>query len=291
MVTRHQLRDAGLTQAAVEHLAASRHWTTETDEVLRRAGSTRAPDDVVMLAVLDSGPGAAVSHLPAAWLWGRTGCPLRPVHVVRTSSTRRRTRLARVHKVRELPPQWTTVLRDIPVVRPELLALQLFAVCSADRAERLTDRLWSDRLLSGPSIQRFLDEFGGVQGRNGAAGLRVYLRRRGPGYVPPASGLESRFMELMQEAGIPMRRQVDSGGDRWTGRVDFRHAHRPVIVEIQSEKYHTALCDREADRSRIEQLRRDGFVVVEIQDTTVWASPAEAVQRVRDAIASATDAA
>lgn len=286
MVTRRQLREAGLTQREVEYLVRSRHWTVETDTVLRRAGSTRAPDDFVMLAVLDAGPRAATSHLTGARLFGRTGCPLRPVTVVRTSSSRRSTPLARVHKVRDLPPEWVTVLNGIPVVRPELLALQLFAVCTFGRAERLTDGLWSDRLLSGASIQRFLGEFGSVQGRNGAAGLREYLDQRGPDYIPPASGLESRFMELMDEAGVPVRRQVDSGGEHWTGRVDFRHPTRPLIVEVQSEKYHSALCDRESDVLRIKRLERDGFTVFEITDTLIWTSPAETVRRVRAALAT-----
>jgi very-short-patch-repair endonuclease len=88
----------------------------------------------------------------------------------------------------------------------------------------------------------------------------------------------------MDEAGIPMRRQVDTGGQHWTGRVDFRHPTLPLIVEIQSEKYHTALCDKEADALRIKRLELDGFAVLEITDTLVWSSPAETVRRVREAI-------
>jgi len=39
------------------------------------------------------------------------------------------------------------VLEGIPTVRPELLALQLFDVCSYGRAERLTEWLWSERVV------------------------------------------------------------------------------------------------------------------------------------------------
>jgi very-short-patch-repair endonuclease len=91
-------------------------------------------------------------------------------------------------------------------------------------------------------------------------------------------------MELMQGAGIPVRRQVDSGGDRWTGRVDFRHRWLPLVIEIQSEKYHASLSDRRADALRTAQLRTDGFVVVEISDGLVWTAPATVVDLVRRAV-------
>lgn len=39
------------------------------------------------------------------------------------------------------------MLEGIPTVRPELLALQLFDVCSYGRAERLTEWLWSERVV------------------------------------------------------------------------------------------------------------------------------------------------
>ena len=82
-----------------------------------------------------------------------------------------------------------------------------------------------------------------------------------------------------------MRRQVDSGGDtEWTGRVDLRHERLPLIVEIQSEKYHTALCDHDADRRRIAKLEADGFVVLEITDLMVWSQPGEFIDRVRAAV-------
>jgi very-short-patch-repair endonuclease len=164
-----------------------------------------------------------------------------------------------------------------------LLALQLFAVCSPQRAERLTDRLWSDRLLSGASITRFLEDLG-RRGRNGTAGLRLYLEDRGPGYVPPASGLESRVKELLDTVGIQMDRQVDSGGTNWTGRVDFRHRVQPLVLEVQSEKYHTALSDARADAARVAQLELDGFTVVQATDQLVWSDPVGFQNLVRAAL-------
>lgn len=287
VVARRQLRHPDRPSHVVRHLLRPGEWEAVTSEVVRRRGSFSSRAQSRMAAVLDAGGDAAESHLSAARAWGLSGCPDRPLHVVRTGRTRRRTRLAVVHLVRALPDAWVTRLDGVPICRPELVALQLFAVCRPGRAERLTDSLWAMRLLSGPSIRRFLAEHGAC-GRNGTAGLRAYLDARGDLYVPPASNVEGRAVDLFRSADIPMRRQVDSGSeDRWTGRVDFRHEVLPVIAEIQSERYHSALVDVVADRARIAALRSAGYLVVEITDSELFSRPRAAVERLAAAVSRA----
>lgn len=279
LVARRQVRALGYSQSATTRMwSRSPLWDPITDQVARRVGAPRTTPQALMAAVLDAGGDAILSHLCGNGWWGHRGCSLRPVTLSTTVSSRRRTSLARTHKVDRIEPHWTTVLDGVPIARPELLALQMFDVCRYERAERYTEWLWSQRLLSGASIHRFLAEMG-ERGRNGTAGLRRYLKPRGVDYVPPASGLESRAMQIFEAASLWMRRQIDSGGERWTGRVDFRHERHPLIVEIQSERYHTALVDRVADRRRRQRLEADGFVVVELTDVDVWARPAVVVSR------------
>lgn len=155
------------------------------------------------------------------------------------------------------------------------------AVTDEERGERLVERLWSMRLFSGGSLARFLDDVP-LRGVRGSAAVRRYFVARGVDYRPPDSGLESRFDQITREAGITFRRQVDTGDeDHWTGRVDFLHEHLPLVVEIQSEAHHSSLVDREADRLRLRALRRAGFTVVEITDTTVWSDPGAVITQVR----------
>src|SRR3546814_6635961 len=110
------------------------------------------------------------------------------------------------------------------------------------------------------------------RGRPGIRTMRQVLATRGLDYVPPASNLEARFEQILLQAGdAPMRRQVDIGdGDRWIGRVDFRDAELPLIVEIQSERFHASLIDKQLDATRMERLRAAGFVVLEFTDQPVW---------------------
>ena len=168
--------------------------------------------------MIDAGPGVVLSHESAARWWGLTGCALDPISVVGMSSSRRRSALVDYHRVRRLPPTWMTELDGVPVARPELVALHLFAVCRYERAERLTEALWSRRLLSGRSLRRFIADMGRC-GRNGSAGVRRYLESRPGDHVPAASGLESRTIQILDRAGITVRRQVDTGSDEaWTGQ-------------------------------------------------------------------------
>ena len=286
-ISRAQLIERGWTYGEIAWLVRSGQWERVTSTVLRRAGSPATAWREASEAVLDAGRGARLSHFSAARIWGLGGCSLRPFQAIRATSTTRVSTLASVRRVERLPDRWVTDLDGIPIVRPELLAMQLFDVCSLERASTLTDRLWSNRLLSGRSINTLLDELG-ARGRNGTAGLRAYFEPRGTHYTPPASGLEGRAMKLLDEAGIPMERQVDSGDDdRWIGRVDFRHPTLPFVLEIQSERHHSALVDKEADEARIKALEAAGFVVCEVTDDTVWSRPGQFIDQVRDGIARA----
>ncbi len=147
--------------------------------------------------------------------WGPTRTP---IHVVTTRTTSRRSQLARVHRVRELDPRWVTDLNGVLVARPELAALQLFASYRYERAERMVESMWAQRLISGCSIGLLVGDLG-RRGRNGTAGLRRFYEQRGNDYRPPDSGLESRVQQILRAAGIEVRRQVDLGGEgHWTGR-------------------------------------------------------------------------
>ena len=282
LVSREQLLDLGISSYSRRRLITNGGWVPLTKRVLRRSGSPVTARQQVLAAVFDAGPGSALSHGSSAALWGLAGFLLLPAVVARVMS-RSSTRLATVHSVRALPERWVTTLDAIPVVRPELCILQLCATVHPGRAERALDTAWSMRLLSGGSLIELLVDLG-ERGRNGVALLRQLVDARGPDYIPPASNLEGRLDRILADAGLPaMRRQIDSGSTTWTGRVDFRCSDLPLIVEVQSERYHSALVDVLADAKRIRQLERDGFEVIEVTDVDVWQRPAAVVARIRAA--------
>lgn len=260
-----------------------------TRRVLRSPGSPRTDRQRILAAVLDASPAGYASGSTGTALWGVTGYPLFPVHVARArGATGRRSTLAILHELRDLPPHHTTVLHGIPILRPERTFLELCRSEHPGRAARALDDLWRRRLLSGRSVRAVLDELA-VQGRTGVTVARRLLDERGDDYVPPASNLEARFVEVIARAGLPeMRRQVDSGGDRWVGRVDFRAVTVPLVVEVQSETYHSALGDARDDARRTTALHEAGFTVVEVTDAEVWHDAPVVVERVRRALRALT---
>ncbi len=144
---------------------------------------------------------------------------------------------------------------------------------------RQMSHLWRRRLVSAHWLRRTLDELA-AQGRNGVRVMRELLDERGDDYVPGGSNLGHRFDVVLERAGEPaMRRQVDSGGDRWIGRVDFRDEQRPLTAEGQSEMS-LGVDDKRDDEQRLSSLRAAGFEVVEVTDNQVWYHPDEVVEAV-----------
>jgi very-short-patch-repair endonuclease len=224
-----------------------------------------------MAAVLDAGPGAVLSHHSAAALWELPGFDLRDLHVTRLrTGTRRGVRLAREHRPRALLASHVTEFEGIPVTTPARTVFDLAALVHPLRVKRALETAWSHHLLNGVRMAVMLDDLG-KRGRTGTTVMRELLAERGPDYIPPDSGLEGRFHDILVRDGQrPMRRQVHLGGDSWLGRVDFVDEDVPLIVEIDSERYHSALIDRQADEEQTAALEAAGFTVFRCSDFQVW---------------------
>jgi very-short-patch-repair endonuclease len=281
-----QLRELGASSTEVSRLRASRRWEAMCSRVLRVAGSPRTEWQTAMASVLEAGPGGRLSHQASAALWG-VGSSYRllpPTVMGPYGEVAHRGELGHIHPLVDVPERWLTIYNDIPVVRPELCVYQLCGSVPDLRAERALDTAWSMGLVSGRSLRACLDDLA-RRGRNGTVLFRQLLEVRPSAYVPPATGLEARFQQIMTANGIgEWRRQVDSGGEVWGGRVDFRRVDVPVIAEVQSERFHAALSFRADDAERRARLEAAGFVVAEVWDTQVWHRPGETVAIVEDAV-------
>jgi very-short-patch-repair endonuclease len=178
-----------------------------------------------------------------------------------------------------------TVLDGVPIVRPERAIFELCASTHPLRAERALDTGSAKSLYSGDSLRRIHKQLA-RSGRTGTVLLRELLRARPPGWIPPASNLEARFASITREAMLgEWRRQVNLGDDaHWCGRVDFLSTKWPVVVEVQSERYHTELSDQRHDAARKQELEDAGLVVVEVWDTQVWHRKHEVITAIRDGI-------
>lgn len=284
LVARRQADALGLGRRSWLRRLEKDGWEPLSDRVARRTGSPPTAAQRALAGVLDAGPSTYLSEDSAATMWDVPGFCLDPIEVMSTRGRAVRSSLATVHLPRHLPDPFAATLDGVPVVRPALLLLQLSARVHPARLARILDHLWSRRLLSGPSVRA---ELAPVmhRGRPGTANLRRLLDSLPDDYVPTASALESRFASIISLHDLPrMRRQVDLGDDvRWCGRVDFLAEEFPLVVEVQSDRFHTALGDAASDLERRRRLEAAGFVVVEVDELDIWHRPNVVVDRVRKA--------
>jgi hypothetical protein len=179
------------------------------------------------------------------------------------------------------------LMRQIPITTPARLFVDQAGRLSETRTARLLDDLWGRNLLNFVLADRCIAELS-RPGRTGLVLARTLLEKRGPDYRPPASNLERRVMHILEQAGhMQFVRQVDVGDDDWIGRVDFRHAVLPLILEVQSELYHAGLSNEAADGHRLVRLRAGGFVVVELAEFDVWYRPDVVIAEVERGIREA----
>jgi hypothetical protein len=292
LISTRQAAELGLGSPQRHRLTDGRRWERLSPRVLRLIGSPPTREQRCWLAILDAGSGGALSGPSAAAWWGIPGNQLEPIHVVRLRDrSGTPARGDRRHEPRLLPGDHVAVLDGIPTQVP---ARALFDIAGSKRRgadlpwfvarmARMVDNAWSARLVSGVTMHAMLDDLA-QRGRSGIRVMRSVLATRGLDYVPPASNLEARVIQILSDSGLPeMRRQVDTGDERgWIGRVDLRDQELPLVLEVQSERFHSSLIDRQLDAQRIARLERAGFVVIEVTDVQVWHRPHEVVDAVRE---------
>ena len=275
-----QIFELGFDHAAFRHLVRGGDWCRRSPTVLELLGTPRTDAQELMLALLDAGTAATLSHHTAAARWGLSGFSLFPVHVTESRERGRRASdtKAIIHQPRLLLPEHLIMLDGIRTTTPARTLFDLAAVLHAGRVERALDNALAAHLTTIPRLTTMLRQLA-KKGRPGITVMRALLDARPPSYVPPASGLESRFQQLARKAGWwTFERQVDVGDEHgWLARVDFVERAERLIVEVQSDRFHTALLDVHADQRRMGLLRAAGWRVYEAIEHDLWYKPAKII--------------
>jgi hypothetical protein len=289
VIARAQARTLGAHRDQLAVLIALGLWEEVTSRVLRRTGTRRTFMQRCMIAVLDTG--GVICGETALALWKVPGFARRaPITVARLRGTSDRpTTLpwVRIHEVRVLPPDQCLRLDGIPIVSPARAIYDIAYRHHPEKVKRALTNAWSMRLASGKRIHD-VGKTWLKQGRAGTTAMRELLKIRPIDYRPPASNLELRFLDILERAGEPLPDvQIDLGDEvSWIGRVDSRCADMPLAIEIQSDRYHVAPLDVEADARRIAALRAAGFEVLPLTEHEVWHDQAQVLRKWREARAN-----
>lgn len=283
LATRKQLAALGLTESGCRNLVERGEWRWRSSTVLQVLGSAPTTEQELLLHALDVDVDAAISHETSMARWGTPGFSLWPVHVTGDRVRgRRRKHLAIVHQPRLLQPEHVIELDGIRTTTPTRTLFDLAGVIHPGRLERALDNALASGLTSIPLLNSMLNQLA-CRGRKGITLMRALLEARPIGYVPPASGLESRFQQLARRAGWwTFSRQINVGDEHsWLARVDFVEREQRIIVEVQSDRFHTALLDREADKRRIALLSAAGWTVLEVKEHDLWHNPDKVIRQLQ----------
>lgn len=288
LVSRGQARALGVRRDVLARRLRSGQWEPVGPRVLRLVGANATFAQRCMAAVLDAGPGAAVCRHAAAHLWGLPGFGAGDIDVSRPRlGSNRPSARATLHEPRYLPGHHLTVLDGVPVTTVGRTVFDLAGCSHPQRAERALDNALTRKLVALETMRGVAIELL-EHGRTGSALVRRLLEERGAGYIPPASGLEARFLAVLVEAGIELpAKQVDLGAEAWIGRVDFVDRRRRVAYEVDSDLHHTSKLDREADARRDAALRAAGYTVLRISEHDLRDRPGTVVAAVRALLAGA----
>ena len=208
-----------------------------------------------MASVLAGGPGAVLSHRSAAELWGLLDGFTGPIHL--TVPCRRRARRGiRLHRS-SLPEDEMTEFEGIPVSTVPRTVLDCSEALSERRVERLINEADVLRLHDRLSIPDLLQRY---PRRSGTRALRKALEQRNAGSTRTRSELEERFLELVDEIGLP--RPEINAALHLSGigiEVDALWRAERVAVELDSRQFHDTPLAFERDRRRDRRLVAAGW--------------------------------
>ena len=230
-----------------------------------------------LAAVLACGRDALLSHDSAAWLWGVS--KRSPVPHAVTAPVRRKPRPPiLLHYAGNLTPEDRALQEGIPATSVARTFLDVAATSRAQRLQRMLERSEELRLFDLRAVESVLAR---NKGHHGAGRLRRALEL----YRPPAfsrSGLERRFLALVQEAGLP---RPATGYNELGFELDVYWPEQRFAVELDAFETHGTRAAFERDRLRQEELKLAGIEMIRVTEARLGREPAQVIARVAQLLA------
>ena len=237
-----------------------------------------------MAAVLACGEGAVLSHVAAAALHGFRQWGGRRIDVTVPHASPISLPGIRVHRHPGLAATDVTEVDRIPVTSVARALLGLATFQREPQLERACDQAATMRLIDMREVEDLLRR---SRGQRGVRRFRNVLARGDLGENVPASGLEVRYRDLCAAAGLP-KPEINRYlllGDEYH-KVDFLWRKERVVIETDSERYHSTGWQRARDAHRDELLDRYGYLHDRIPEDEIEHDAGRAVARARALLAA-----
>jgi hypothetical protein len=231
-----------------------------------------------LAAVLASGRGALLSHDSAAWLWGIS--TKSPVPYAVTTPVRRKPRPpVLLHYAGNLAAEDRALREGIPVTSVARTFLDVAATSRPRRLQRMIERSEELKLFDLEPVESVLAR---NQGHHGVGPLRRALTLYKPAPFN-RSGVERRFLELVDEAGLP--RPV-TGFNEQGYELDVYWPEQRFAVELDTYETHGTREAFERDRLRDEELKLVGIELIRVTGTRLEREPAKVIARLSRLLAT-----
>jgi hypothetical protein len=248
------------------------------DTYLPRTLARQLPARVAAV-LLTAPPGAAVSHMTAAALWG-VAIPLQPadgpVHITVSTGSSIRARQDRSIHRSPLSDAEVTRHRGIPTTTPERTWRDLAMVLTPPALLAVTDQL----LGMGCTVLDLQMQMSRRPSGRGAGRARAVLPVADPRAESP---MESVLRWLLHAAGLPrpvLQHEVRDRGGRILGRADLAWPEKKVLVEFDGDLHR----ERDVfvnDLRRQNQLVAEGWIILRFTSADVLGRPDEVVAEIR----------
>jgi very-short-patch-repair endonuclease len=229
-----------------------------------------------MAAVLACGPGALLSHASAGALHGIRATAATLIDITLTQPRSLKRPGIRVHTCTQLTSADITEEDAIPVTSVPRTLLDLATFLTRPQLERACEQAVLEGSFDLSAISELLAR---SHGRPGIRKLRAALARGDLGENVPASGLERRFRNLCEQAGLPapeINRYLLLGDEYH--KADFLWRRERVVIEVDGDRYHSTGWQRRRDADRDSLLLAHGYASTRIAQTEIAKRPARAVQ-------------
>lgn len=263
IVTRAQLRAAGLSDAEITHATATGrlHSLFRGAAALGHGGVERKAE--VRAATLACGEGSVVSHGTAAHLLGIWEHPPAEIDVIAPVEAGRKIPGIRRRHVPLPGPRDRWIFEGIPCTSPSRTIIDCAGRCRGASGEwrlrRLIEQAAVEQMLNVPEIGAILAK--GPR-RLGSPLLRLILEdwRGHKQSTRLRSPMEARLLPLLVRYGIPAPQcnfWLTAGGKRY--EVDFFWERQRLVVEADSRKYHDNPEAKRRDDDRNRALPAAGY--------------------------------
>lgn len=237
LVTRKTALSLGLTDRQIATRVGDGRWARVAQGVYRIAGAPTTPTQVLLVALMAAGDGAAAAGLSSLALVGVGAPPLLPrITVPPTASARTRNAIVRRSPVSDADLTWVGPIR---CTTPSRALLEAAANVDSARLEHLVDDVLCQGLARPSQIVGALRRAAPGAGREGAAVLRAALDPWLVG-VRPDSPAEMRLLRRIRDWGLPepVRQHEVRLHDGRLVRLDLAWPSELVGLEYDGERAH-----------------------------------------------------